>query len=267
MDVIAFFLVLLVILVGVAIAVRAKLIDWREPEPPFPEPEPRSRRESAPLDLCLPEFRGFRLADFHNNAHTMRDFGDLLTVAMLAGEDWIKVPSKPQGGHGIDVLVVREVEGGYKARAIEVKVNNAPYNPATMSDDRLRAALGHLFDVGAFDDCTFDGLVNGLEQGPPFFHKELWRHNLHTGQTTVWDLDEDGEKTDSRSRSSAVLMDALFQVLKQFDRHADYVDRTGVDAPIAEAAVLASTRRAKPVKRSFFGVYGRAFASKPKRRA
>lgn len=242
-----------------------------EPDPIVDnEPKHHGPRKSVPLKLHLPDFRGLRLGDFRNDGRALRDFGELVTVATLAAEGWKKLPSKLQGGHGLDVLVVREVRGagGYEARAIEVKTNKATFNPDTMSDARVKAALGHLHDIGAFDGGTLEHLLQGVDNGPPYFRKELWRHQLDTGVTTVSDLDERGHKISSQLRTSTHLMDALYQMIKQLDHNADYVDRKPVDAPIAEEVVLASVaRRAKTTKRSLFAVYTRAFAAKPKRRA
>lgn len=274
---------LLVILAAAAVALGAMVFAARRMgygnggDEPFDEPDPNivhepkhsGPRKSVPIKLHLHDFRGLRLADFRNDGRALRDFGELVTVATLAAEGWKKLPSKLQGGQGLDVLVVREVRGagGYEARAIEVKTNKATYNPDTMSDARVKAALGHLHDIGAFDAATLEHLLDGVDNGPPYFRKEVWRHQLDTGVTTVSDLDEDGRKVSSQLRSSAHLMDALYQMIKQLDHNADYVDRKPVDAPVAEEVVLASARRVKPAKRSLFAVYTRAFAAKPKRRA
>ena len=224
--------------------------------------------KSVPLKLSLRDFRGLKLADFRNDGRALRDFGELVTVATLAAEGWKKLPSKLQGGQGLDVLVVREVRGagGFEARAIEVKTNNTSYNPATMSDERVRSALGHLHDIGAFDEATFEELHRGVVRGPPFFRKEVWRHQLDSGVTAVWELGPDGRKTTSHLRSSAQLMDALYQMIKQLDRNADYVDRPPVETPPGEEIVLMGARRSKRTE-SFMRSYTRALAFRPKRRA
>src|SRR6185436_1185966 len=117
-------------------------------------------KKSVPLKLSLRDFHGLRPSDFRNDGRAQRDFGELVTVTMLAAEGWRKLPSKLQGGQGLDLLFVRHVHGagGYEARAIEVKTNKTTYNPATMSDERVQAALGHLHDIGAFDTATFEQL-------------------------------------------------------------------------------------------------------------
>ncbi len=134
-----------------------------------------------------------------------------------------------------------------------------------MSDERVQSALGRLHDIGAFDEATFGELYRGVMQGPPYFRKEVWRHQLDSGVTTIWDLDESGRKTTSQLRSSAHLMDALFQMIKQLDRNADYVDRPPVETP-AEEISLVGSRGAKHTE-SFMRSYSRAFAFRPKRRA
>lgn len=235
---------------------------------PGHKPASHPNAKPGPLKLSLRDFRGLRLADFRNDGRALRDFGELVTVATLAAEGWKKLPSGIQGGQGLDLLVVREVRGagGFEARAIEVKTNNASYSPTTMSDERVQSALGHLHDIGAFDEATFGELYRGVVQGPPYFRKELWRHQLDSGVTTIWDLDEAGGKTTSQLRSSAHLMDALFQMIKQLDRNADYVDRPPVETTQAEEISLVGSRGSKRTE-SFMGSYSRAFAFRPKRRA
>jgi hypothetical protein len=147
-----------------------------------------------------------------------------------------------------------------------VRTNNISYNPETMSDERIASALARLHDIGAFDTTTLDELLRGLWQGPPVFRKEVWHHQLDSGVSTVMDVDEAGRRTTSHLHDSADLMDALYQVIKQFDRKADYVDRPAVEAPPSDEIVHAAIRRTKQ-SRSFMSAYSRAFAFRPKRRA
>ena len=235
---------------------------------PAESKRPPRGSKTSPLKLTPREFRGLHLADFHNDARALRDFGELLTVAVLAAEGWKKLPSRLQGGQGIDLLLVRELKGaaGYEARAVEVKTNTGSYNHETMSDERLAAALGRLHDTGAFDAATLEELLRGLWQGPPYFRKELWRHQLDSGATTIFELDETGKKMSAQPRALAHVMDALFQTIKQFDRKADYVDRPVVEAP-PEEVVLASARRMKRKQASstFLQAYARAFSFRAKR--
>jgi hypothetical protein len=242
------------------------------PSPPDGNHEPhRPKRpppggKATPLNISLVEFRGLRPADFRNDSRAVRDFGEMITAATLAVDGWKKLPSKLKGGQGLDILVVRDLEDGtgFEARAIEVKTNVPTHNPGTMSDERVAAAIAHLHRAGALDAPTSEELIRGVMHGPPYFRKQLWHHQLVSGVTTIWELDEDGKKTSSQLLSSAHLMDALFQLLKQFDRNADDFDRhPGEPTQIEE--VYAARRAASTY--AGMNAYSRTYAFRPKRRA
>lgn len=225
---------------------------------------------TSPLKLRPRDFRGLRLADFHNDARAMRDFAELVTVAALAGEGWKKIPSRIQGGQGLDLLFVREVKGagGFEARAVEVRTGGH-HDGEALSDERVAGALGRLHDIGAFDAGTLEELLRGLWQGPPYFRKEIWHHQLDTGITTITEVDEEGERMTSQLRACSHLMDALYQMIKQLDRKADYVDRPVVEVPEGET-VHAAARRRRKNQPSFFAAATRAFTftrRPPKKRA
>jgi hypothetical protein len=243
--------------------------DDEEDRPHRPHRPPRGENAS-PLRLSPRDFRGLRPADFHNDGRAIRDFGELVTVAALAADGWKKIPSRLQGGQGLDLLFVRELkEAGYEALAVEVKTNTTVHTPESMSDENVAAALGRLHDAGAFDGASLEELLRGLWQGPPYFRKELWRHQLDNGETTIFELDETGQKVGSEKGDTLPLMDALFQVIKQFDRKADYVDRPVVEAPPEEAVYAsAAPRRAKHKhQETFLQAYARAWSFPPKRRS
>jgi hypothetical protein len=239
--------------------------------PRRPHRPPRGEN-AVPLRLSPHKLHGLHLADFHNDERALRDFGELVTVAALAADGWNKLPSRLQGEQGLDLLFVRPAgEAGYEAVAIEVKTNSGAYNPETMSDERVAAALGRLHDAGAFDGAMLEELLRGLWQGPPYFRKELWRHQLDKGETLIFELDEAGRKIGSEKGDTLHLMDALFQVIKQFDRKADYVDRPVVEAPPEEtvhAGAGSLTRRTKRKhQETFLQAYARAWSFPPKRRS
>ena len=71
--------------------------------------------------------------------------------------------------------------------------------------------------------ATADELMRGLHQGASFFRKELWRHDLSSGLTTISELGRKGEKGRSVTRSNARLMSALYLTLTHFDRDAVYL--------------------------------------------
>ena len=193
--------------------------------PPVPAVENRAPGKPTPLQLRIADAPDLRLADFQGDGQVQGDFGELLTAAHLASQGWKGLPSKLHGDRGIDGLFVREVKGGggFECLAVETKTNNTDYDPVSMSDAKLEADLGRLYEVGALSKPTADELIRVLRQGPSFFRKELWRHDLSTGMTTIADLGRGGEKHRAVTRSNARLMSALFAALEQLDRRSVYV--------------------------------------------
>ena len=82
--------------------------------------------------------------------------------------------------------------------------------PTSMSDAKLAADIGELGAGDAIAKPIADELVRALRQGPSFFRKELWRHDLSSGLTTITELGRDGAKGRSVTRSSARLMSTLY---------------------------------------------------------
>ena len=92
----------------------------------------------------------------------------------------------------------------------------------------LAAALVLAFG-SAQAQTAADELLRGLTQGASFFRKELWRHDLSSGLTTITELGRKGEKGRSVTRSNARLMAALHASLERFDRRSLYLGRPPVD--------------------------------------
>jgi hypothetical protein len=194
-------------------------------QPAKPQPKP------TPLQLRLDDKPDLGLAHFHS-AETQADFGEIVTSVILSLDGWKQLPSKMQGGRGLDGLFVREVRGGggFEVLAVETKVNNAPYNPMSMSDVKLLEDIGELYAGGVLSKPLADEMNRGLRQGSSFFRKELWRHDLSNGLTTISELSRSGEKGRAVTRSCARLMSALYLSLEQLDREAVYFGRQSVDA-------------------------------------
>lgn len=207
--------------------------------PPGQAPAPAAEskpQKPTPIQLRVADAPDLRLADF-SDGQTQGDFGELLTAASLAAQGWKGLPSKMQGGRGIDGLFVREVRGGggFECLAVETKTNSQDYNPASMTDAKLEADLARLYEGGSLTKHTADELIRALRQGPSFFRKELWRHDLSSGLTAVTELGRKGEKHRSVTRSNARLMSALFTALEQLDRRSVYVGVKPVDdEPISD---------------------------------
>jgi hypothetical protein len=191
----------------------------------------RPPAKPTPLQLRISDPPDLRLSSFQGDLHAEGDFGDMLTSVLLASQGWKQLPSKLQRGRGIGGLFVRELRGGggYECLASETKTNSAPYDAASMSDDKLAGDIGELYELGALNKTTADELERGLEQGSSFFRKELWRHDLSNGLTTITELGRKGEKGRSVTRSNARLVAALHMSLEHFDRHAVYLGQRPVD--------------------------------------
>lgn len=206
-----------------------------QPTPTAKQPqrpqEPRAPAKPAPLQLRVADPPDLTLADFNGDTNVQGDFGEVVTAVALAGQGWKLLPSKLQGRRGIDGLFVREVKGGggYECLATETKTNGAAYDGAAMSDERLATDIADLYELGAFPKSTADELLRGLAQGASFFRKELWRHDLSSGLTTITELGRKGEKGRSVTRSNARLMAALHASLERFDRRSLYLGRPPVD--------------------------------------
>jgi hypothetical protein len=204
-----------------------------QPTPPQPKADKRQPQKPSPLQLRVADAPDLKVTDFANGV-ARADFGELLTDTILTGDGWKKLESKT-GAAGIDGLYVREVKGGggFEVLAVETKANEAAYDPASMSDEALERALSALYAQGAFgrslNESVAHELIRGLRNGPPFFRKELWRHNLTNGVTAITQLGAAGEPKGSTMRSHARLVAGTYAALKQFDRGAIYLSGRPVD--------------------------------------
>ena len=183
-------------------------------------------RFSDPPDLKLAHFRG--------EVSVQNDFADLMTATLLSAQGWKQLPSRFHRDRGLGGIFVREVRGGggYECLAIDSLSNGSTYDPASMADTKIAADIAQLYELGAFSKQTADELMRGLHQGSSFFRKELWRHDLSSGLTTICELGRKGEKGRSVTRSNARLMSALYLSLAHFDRDAVYLGQPPIsDAP------------------------------------
>mgnify|MGYP000184200039 CR=1 FL=1 len=194
-------------------------------------PQPRPPAKPTPLQLSLSDPPDLSLADFQGDNNIQGDFGEVMTAVVLGAQGWKQLPSKLQGRRGIDGLFVREVRGGggYECLATETKTNSGGYEPKSMTDEKLAADIAALYEVGALSKTNADELLRALDQGASFFRKELWRHDLSNGMTTINELGRKGEKGRSVTRSNARLMAALHMSLERFDRRSVYLGRPPVD--------------------------------------
>ena len=203
-------------------------------QPPLPKEEKRQPTKPTPLQLRVTDAPDLRVTDF-SDVRTRSAFGELLTDVILTADGWKKLESKLASGGGVGGLFVREVRGGggFEALVVQTLTNEIACDPGAMADVVLERALSSLYAQGAFgraiNDAMANELIRGLRNGPPFFRKELWRHNLSNGVTAVTQLGPDGEPKSSTMRSHARLIAGAYASLKQFDRGALYVGGRATD--------------------------------------
>lgn len=200
-----------------------------KPEAPPPKPavppEPKAPPKPSPLQMKVSDPPDLKLSHFKGDIRVQNDFADVMTSAVLSSQGWKQLPSRYHRDRGIGGLFVREVRGGggFECLVVESVANGTGYDPASMSDTSLAAEIAQLYELGAFSKQTADELMRGLHQGSSFFRKELWRHDLSSGLTTISELGRKGEKARSLTRSNARLMCALYLSLAAFDRDAVYI--------------------------------------------
>jgi hypothetical protein len=198
---------------------------------PAPPAEPKAPPKPSPLLVKFSDPPDLKLSHFKGDTRIQNDFADLMTSAILSSQGWKQLPSRYHGDRGIGGLFLREVRGGggYECLAVESASNGTNYDPGSMADTTLAAEIAQLYELGAFPKQTADELMRGLHQGSSFFRKELWRHDLSSGLTTISELGRKGEKGRSLTRSNARLMAALYLALASFDRDAVYLGQAPLE--------------------------------------
>jgi hypothetical protein len=196
------------------------------PGPPAPPPKP------SPLQLRISDAPDLKLAQFMNDLRIQGAFADVLTAAILGSQGWKQLSSRYHGDRGIGGLFVREVRGGggFECLATESLANGASFDPAVMTDAKLAAEIAQLYELGAMSRPVAEELMRGLHEGRSFFRKELWRHDLSSGLTTISELGRQGEKGRSVTRANARLASALYLSMAAFDREGVYLGRPTLDS-------------------------------------
>ena len=198
---------------------------------PAPPAEPKAPPKPSPLQVKFSDPPDLKLSHFKGDTRIQNDFADLMTSAILSSQGWKQLPSRYHGDRGIGGLFLREVRGGggYECLAVESASNGTNYDPDSMADTTLAAEIAQLYELGAFPKQTAEELMRALHQGSSFFRKELWRHDLSSGLTTISELGRKGEKGRSLTRSNARLMAALYLSLTSFDRDAVYLGQAPLE--------------------------------------
>jgi hypothetical protein len=219
---------LVALLTLVAIALLALWYNLKRAErPPAPPPPPPPAKPS-PLQIKVSDVPGLKMSHFKGDLATFSAFADLLTATILGLHGWHQLPSRHAGNRGIGGLFVREVQGGggFECLVTQSLPNNAHYDPAVMADANLAGEISHLLAIGALTKPQAEELKRGLQQGSPFFRKELWRHDVSSGLTTIFDVGSHGELCGSATHSNARLVIAMYQSVAAFDRNGVYLGRS-----------------------------------------
>jgi hypothetical protein len=221
--------------VGTAPPPRPRPVPPQPPAQPQPKPQPPAPpppRKPTPLQVRLSDAPDLKLAQFRDDPRIQNDFADLLTATILGSQGWKQVPSRYHGDRGIGGLFLRELRGGggFECIATESRANSASYDATLMSDAHLAGEIAQLYELGALSRPLAEELMRSLHEGPSFFRKELWRHDLTAGLTTISELGRQGEKGRSVTRSNARLVAALYLSLATFDREAVYLGAPPLDS-------------------------------------
>lgn len=130
------------------------------------------------------------------NGNTTGYFGEMLTSIMLAQTGWKQLDTHLPGGQGLDGLFVRECGSGFEVLLIETKTTQAGadnYDPAQMSDRYVRGQLDRFAPLHPDGNALVGAIFTALDRASPFLRKELWRHDLETGETLIRPLGKDGK--------------------------------------------------------------------------
>ena len=126
------------------------------------------------------------------NTHEMGRFGDWLTARRLTAQGYKKRDSKLNAVHGIDGVYVRnEKDNPQKIQEIlivENKVGNAQLNRplGQMTDEWINDTVEKMLKN---DNDKTRSTGELIRANPDLVRKELWRHDLDNGSTTISRLD------------------------------------------------------------------------------
>lgn len=161
--------------------------------------EPRLEAAKSSLNPRWPQSRqtvNGKVVVFRN-PHQKGELGDRLTALRLTGQGFQKLKSKYDDLHGIDGVYVKRTAQGEvtEIRLVESKVDSARLNPgppAQMSDAWIRQSCQKMIDSG--DPATVHTahlILSHLDS--PKLRRELWHHDLSTGNTTVRSVNSIGQ--------------------------------------------------------------------------
>ena len=161
-------------------------------------------RELPAPKLGKPYFQETIVADSgyivkFRNSHEKGRLGDALTARHLTAKQYDKLNSKLDKVHGIDGVYVRRDHSGKPLDIIivENKVDSSTLNPGQMSNDWIEERLVRMMK---HEDDSLRQTATLIRTNRNIVRKELWHHNLRSGTTSIFSLDDGGQQTLLRTK-------------------------------------------------------------------
>lgn len=122
------------------------------------------------------------------------NFGDSLTGIRLTAQGYGEEVSKIDGTHGIDGVYTRYANNGnlQEVLIVENKVDSGVLDPGQMTDTWIDEKVEKLIASG---DSDMGHIGTLIQKNPSLVRKQLWRHHLASGETTVSRLDPEAKET------------------------------------------------------------------------
>jgi hypothetical protein len=194
-----------------------------------------SKSEQSPdLAEALP-FQGFARSDF-KTVQIQGDYGEALTLLAMTVRGYRSLNGKiNKAGHGIDGIFLKDdTNRSWSAVLVETKTGQSPYQDKQMRDAKLLDNLDSLFVLSGSkaEQVAYSAIASSIREKSAHVQKELWRHNLESGQCLAVTLNADGAKTGrTRDMDLRALGEGLSLAMRQIDQHESYFKIGGNSEP------------------------------------
>ena len=140
------------------------------------------------------------------NSHVKGRLGDRLSALRLTGMGYKKLNSKLNSLHGIDGVYIKKLNNG-KIREILIVENKVDGSqlaygpPRQMSDEWVMNNAKKM--VNQNNETlrkTGELIINTMNNNPKLMQKQLWKHDLESGYTSVKILGKDAESVMTKSK-------------------------------------------------------------------
>lgn len=132
------------------------------------------------------------------NSHVKGRLGDRLSALRLTGMGYKKLNSKINTLHGIDGVYIKRKNGKInEILIVENKVDGSQLSygpPKQMSDEWI---IGNAHKMLSKENKSLQQtgklIINAMNNNPVLIKKQLWKHDLETGDTSVKKIGKHGE--------------------------------------------------------------------------